>query len=752
MTKQLVLFFGLILASYYIQAEAWQEALLDIPQQQTILVAPTKNKLLLLAPEKYPNLPEATHYLLGGSYHNDWYLDFDDSFYRSATLIDLSIPIQQQEIALPGLALEIKFSPDASYLAAVILTGKQLTLWRYDIATASWHPWSDLTINGITKQASLIWSADSQSVIVRSLSSSKKNTLKQKAAQLRSAQNVQQGRLYRDLLNTPDKKALFTHHWQQTLIKLSLSGVQTPLWSGLVENFSLSPQGDYLLITALDDNLSASLTLARQARRYYVIDMKNQQTLTPIPDLKSRTNSLDKAALGSRLVQWLPQKKATLAWINALNEKSPTNDRPVDEYRQLAAPFDTEAETKAQFNWRVYQWEQAQNGQMLVATWIAKSHQLKWTLFGSDFSENIPLSLYDYKVPSQDPGNPVVDHLPDGRRLLKMDSKHQVWFFKPAKTSWQYASMTAKLTELDRNIDWDVLYRPNLNDLSSFLAISTDEDDLNRYWWVTHENETPLSHWGELNEFNMSAYKNIQLKGNNGLTGQVYLPNKGKAPWPVLIWLYPDPKYQPQPAKFSAMSPYVALKNCIAVLDMTGQETMPSHVIDQKSYLKAMTHKSEQLYNLIKQSPMLDADNIALMGHSFGANAVVSTLAASNKFKTGIARSGAYNRTLTPLGFQSEKRTLWEESDNYLAQSPFLLADKITKPLLLIHGEADQNPGTMPLQSEQLFNALEYHNSPAQLLMLPNEGHQYKQRKNLKTLLKVQSDWLKENLLTDCHN
>jgi dipeptidyl aminopeptidase/acylaminoacyl peptidase len=137
---------------------------------------------------------------------------------------------------------------------------------------------------------------------------------------------------------------------------------------------------------------------------------------------------------------------------------------------------------------------------------------------------------------------------------------------------------------------------------------------------------------------------------------------------------------------------------------------------------------------------------IAIGGHSYGAFMTANLLAHSDLFCAGIARSGAYNRTLTPFGFQQEERTLWQATDTYVRMSPYLHADRITAPLLLIHGELDNNPGTFPLQSERLYNAIKGHGGTARLVMLPLESHGYAARESLLHVAWETLTWLDANM------
>jgi dipeptidyl aminopeptidase/acylaminoacyl peptidase len=143
---------------------------------------------------------------------------------------------------------------------------------------------------------------------------------------------------------------------------------------------------------------------------------------------------------------------------------------------------------------------------------------------------------------------------------------------------------------------------------------------------------------------------------------------------------------------------------------------------------------------------VVDPDRVAIGGHSYGAFMTANLLAHSDLFRAGIARSGAYNRTLTPFGFQSEERTYWEAPDTYNDMSPFMHADKIDEPILLIHGTADNNSGTFPIQSERLYAALKGHGKTARLVMLPAESHGYQARESLLHMMWETSRWLDEHV------
>jgi dipeptidyl aminopeptidase/acylaminoacyl peptidase len=138
---------------------------------------------------------------------------------------------------------------------------------------------------------------------------------------------------------------------------------------------------------------------------------------------------------------------------------------------------------------------------------------------------------------------------------------------------------------------------------------------------------------------------------------------------------------------------------------------------------------------------VIDPNRVGVGGHSYGAFMTANLLTHSNLFRAGIAESGAYNRTLTPFGFQTERRSFWEAQDIYLKMSPFLLADKIKVPVLLIHGEADDNTGTFPIQSERMYEAIRGNGGIVRLVFLPDEAHGYRARETIEHVLWEKSKW-----------
>ena len=160
------------------------------------------------------------------------------------------------------------------------------------------------------------------------------------------------------------------------------------------------------------------------------------------------------------------------------------------------------------------------------------------------------------------------------------------------------------------------------------------------------------------------------------------------------------------------------------------------------TFIRQLVQNAEAVIDEGVQRGVVDRDRVAVGGHSYGAFMTANLLAHSDLFRAGIARSGAYNRSLTPFGFQAEPRTFWEAPEIYFGMSPFMHADKVNEPILLIHGMADNNSGTFPIQSERFYHGLKGNGATARLVMLPHESHGYRARESLLHMLWEMNTWL----------
>jgi dipeptidyl aminopeptidase/acylaminoacyl peptidase len=252
----------------------------------------------------------------------------------------------------------------------------------------------------------------------------------------------------------------------------------------------------------------------------------------------------------------------------------------------------------------------------------------------------------------------------------------------------------------------------------------------------------------------------ITYKRSDGvdLTATVYMPADFKPgvdkPLPVFMWAYPR--------EFKSAADAAQVRGSQNTFTRIGWGSIVFHVtqgyciMDETEFPIVGEGDKEPNDNFVEQLEMNaraaiekiaalgygDSSKVAVGGHSYGSFMTANLLAHTNLFKAGIARSGAHNRTLTPFGFQNERRTYWQAPEIYFKMSPFSYADKIKTPLLLIHGDADNNPGTFPIQSERLYNAIKGNGGTVRYVSLPYESHGYQGRENILHMLWEQQQWL----------
>ena len=252
----------------------------------------------------------------------------------------------------------------------------------------------------------------------------------------------------------------------------------------------------------------------------------------------------------------------------------------------------------------------------------------------------------------------------------------------------------------------------------------------------------------------MIAYKRAD---GVALSGTLYLPPGRTAldgPLPTLLWAYPREfkdadaagQVKESPYRFIRVSPLGPLPFVLAGYAVLDDPTMPiigaGKTEPNDTYVPQLVASAKAAIDELVRRGVTDPKRVAVAGHSYGAFMTANLLAHSDLFAAGIARSGAYNRTLTPFGFQAEERTFWQAPEVYAAMSPFNHANKIKSPILLVHGAVDNNPGTFPIQSERFYNALKGHGATTRYIQLPHESHGYRGRENVLHLLWETEKWL----------
>ncbi len=242
------------------------------------------------------------------------------------------------------------------------------------------------------------------------------------------------------------------------------------------------------------------------------------------------------------------------------------------------------------------------------------------------------------------------------------------------------------------------------------------------------------------------------------LAGVVYTPPgwDGETPLPTVLWAYPREFVSPDAAaqvpgqdnrftRISGASHMFFLLEGYAIFDGPSMAILGGFTAND-TYIEQLVSSTRAAVDAIVEAGIAHRDRIGVGGHSYGGFMTANLLAHSDLFRAGVARSAAHNRTLTPFGFQNERRTLWEAPEVYMGMSPFMFAHQFSSPLLLLHGADDANPGTFPMQSERLFHALKGHGKEARLVMLDYEDHGYGARESIHHALWEMIEWFNRHV------
>lgn len=373
------------------------------------------------------------------------------------------------------------------------------------------------------------------------------------------------------------------------------------------------------------------------------------------------------------------------------------------------------------------------------------------------------------------PGSPVMTRSSFGRSVIDMLANNRLLMNNPVGSSPN--GDLPYLVEFDlKTKKQNILWRSQPGTYESVVTV-LDAENLKLITRRESQTEVPnyyiknlktntadqqiTSFVNPYTELNGVTKEKVKYKRADGvdLTGDLYLPkgyDKTKdGPLPLLIWAYPREYNSASDAaqvrgskdRFTTISwgsPIFYVTQGFAVLDNAEMPIVAANA-DAKpndTFIEQLKLNAEAAIKSLSDMGVADPKRVAVGGHSYGAFMTAHLLSHTNLFKAGLARSGAYNRTLTPFGFQAEERTYWEAPDLYYKMSPFSYANKIKTPILLVHGEADDNPGTFPINSERLHNAIKGNGGTVRLVYLPYEAHGYRGKENLLHLLWEQNEWL----------
>ncbi len=583
---------------------------------------------------------------------------------------------------------------------------------------------------------------------------------------------VAQVATYQDLLKSPRDEQLFEYYATSQLAHVdAATGTVTNIGEpGLIASAEPSPDGKYLLVTTLKTPFSYRVPYQMFAHSIKVLDA-NGKLVRDIADLPvSDDTPRQGVPKGPRMVQWQPLADATLVWAEALDGGDPTHKVPHrDKLLSLTAPFKNEpAETlKVQHRFNGLNWT-AQPGVALLTEF---DRDRRWTTTSLiDLSDPSTCKVvFDHSINDAygNPGAPIPQIRPDGRRVILQEGDSIYLIGQGASESGDRPfldKLNLKTLQKERLFSSGdgVLEHPlgfvGTSRTRILMEHQSKTEPINLFIVDLKSGErTKLTNFKDpAPELTGLTKELIKYRRSDGvpLSGTLYLPPgyKTGTRLPLIIWAYPleysdaatAGQVRGSPNTFTTLAgddPRFFLTQGYAVLMDATMPVVGSPETMNDTYVEQITASAKAAIDALDAKGVIDPKRVGVAGHSYGAFMTANLLAHSNLFAAGIARSGAYNRTLTPFGFQSERRSFWEAPELYMKMSPFTFANKIKAPLLLIHGEADNNSGTFPIQSERLFQAIKGSGGTARLVLLPYESHGYRGRESVLHVLAEMFEW-----------
>jgi dipeptidyl aminopeptidase/acylaminoacyl peptidase len=588
-----------------------------------------------------------------------------------------------------------------------------------------------------------------------------------------------QNRTYQDLLKNKNDEHNFEQLALSELFKVSLDGVaQKWLGSAMYRSISFSPDGQYVMITTVERPFSYLVPYYRFPSKSAVYTSKAQfvATIVEVPLIEDLPKGFMAERTGRRDISWRADRPATVVFAEALDGGDPEKEVEFrDEVFTLEAPYNGTPVSifKSINRFRGIQWGNDKIAVAMDYWWNTRN--TKTYLFNPSDPEQNPEVLFDrnYQDAYNDPGNFVTEKNELGRQVLALKGNSAFLMGEGFSEEGQFPFVDKlNLKNQKKERLYQSAYSDKLENLNRY-----DADKNQLMVRIESKNEYPNYYLRNLKKGDLvqltdfeNPFKSIQnvhkevitYKRDDGLelSGTLYLPvgydMDKKEKMPMILWAYPREYKDQASAAQNTQNPneftypyygspiywvtkgYVVLDGAAFPIVGEGEEE------PNDSFRKQLVANAKAAIDAVDELGYIDRSKVAVGGHSYGAFMVANLLSHSDLFAAGIARSGAYNRTLTPFGFQSEERSYWEAPEVYNTMSPFMHADKMKTPLLLIHGEADNNSGTYPMQSTRYFNALKGLGAPVRLVMLPKESHGYRAKESILHILWEQDQWLEK--------
>lgn len=696
---------------------------------------------------------------------------------------------ERQVSNLPKNPLMTNFvlSPDEKKLAFTNTTQIGVELWYIDLEKYSAFKLSNAIVNA-NLSSPITWFNDSQNLLVRTLLKNRKPLIDEKndiptgPIVSESDGSVSQNRTFQDLLKNIRDENNFEILVTSELHKIDLKGNSKKFKdAALYASETFSPDGKYLLITTIEKPFSYIVQWQRFPLTSTVYDVNGKliKIVNQLPLNEILPKGFMAVRQGKRNLNWRNDKGAELFYAEALDEGDPAKKIEFrDELFTWEAPFNSVPNSiiKLKQRYRDIIWGN-HNIAVLSEQWYDTRNTKSFIINPSKYNEN-PIVFIDRNSQDaySDPGKFELKRNEFGRSVLAIEDNSLFLIGDGYTKDGQFPFIDIyDINTNQKNRLYTSKYTDKLENINSFIDIKNGEvlvliqssKDFPNYYLrnIKTGNLTKITNFKNPFASLENVHKEvIKYKRGDGLelSGTLYLPkgyNKDKKEkLPLLIWAYPQEYKDKNSAGQVTVNPneftypnygsfvywvargYAILDDAAFPIVGEGDEEPNDTFIDQ------LVDNAASAIKAVDELGYIDKSKVAIGGHSYGAFMTANLLTHSKLFACGVARSGAYNRTLTPFGFQREQRNYWEVPNVYYKMSPFMNAEKMKTPILLVHGEADNNPGTFTLQTERYFGALKGLGAPVRMVILPKESHSYSAKENIFHLLWEQDSFFEKYL------
>lgn len=767
--------------------------LVDVPRAPNLLIDDAKENMVLIFRDSYKSIEELSQeeLRLGGLRIDPKTNIGSRVTYFNNVKVKRLKSSKKEIVQVNGLPKNSKltnfsWSPDQSKLALTNTTSEGVEVWVLDLKTATVTKLTEANINANIGDV-INWFEDSKSILVKMIPATREELIDTKTAvpvgptisvnDGKKAQN----RTYQDLLKNKSDEHNFEQLAISEIYKVSLDGSKKQ-WLGadIYASMSFSPDGEYILVNTVSRPFSYLVPYRRFPSKttVYSKEGKKIETVNDVPLIEDLPKGFMAVKTGKRNFRWRSDKPATLYYVAALDGGDPATEVEYrDEVFELEAPFKGGDKSLVKTKGRVYTIEWGNNSLAIAHDYWWNTRNTKSYIFNPSDASQKPVQFIDrnYQNKYNDPGSFVTERNEMGSSVLSI-IKGNAFLIGDGfseKGQFPFVDQFNLKTRKSKRI-YQSKYTDKIEDLRNYDAekgqllvrIESAQEYPNYYLRGVKKNKlTQLTSFENPFISIQNVHKEvIKYKREDGLelSGTLYLPlgydKEKKEKVPMILWAYPTEFKDKSSAGQSTKNPneftypyygsmiYWVTRGYAVLDDASFPIVGEGDNEPNDTFREQLVSNAKAAIDAVDNLGYIDRNRVACGGHSYGAFMVANLLTHSDLFAAGIARSGAYNRTLTPFGFQSEERNYWEAPEVYNAMSPFMHSEKMNNPLLLVHGEADNNSGTYPMQSERYFNALKGLGATVRLVILPKESHGYRSKESILHLLWEQDQWLEKHV------